>query len=160
MSNGLFTNLSNLHELSDVESRSLCAENPTGEKGKGAMEEAGKEGPSRELGRGWKVRPCIKIKPGETATIADIAGPGAIQQIWMTPTGNWRFTILRFYWDDQTQPSVECPVGDFFASGWGGYAQCNSLAVCVNPGSAFNCYWPMPFRKRAASRRRTSPLRT
>ena len=66
----------------------------------------------------------------------------------MTPTGNWRFSILRIYWDDQEHPSVECPVGDFFASGWGSYAQLSSLAVCVNPGSAFNCYWEMPFRKR------------
>ena len=50
------------------------------------------------------------------------------------------------------RPSVECPVGDFFACGWNKYAQVSSLAVCVNPGSAFNCYWEMPFRKRAASR--------
>jgi hypothetical protein len=56
---------------------------------------------------------------------------------------------LRFYWDDETEPSIECPVGDFFACGWGKYCQINSLPVCVNPGSAFNCYWPMPFRKRA-----------
>jgi hypothetical protein len=66
----------------------------------------------------------------------------------MTPTGHYRFNILRIYWDDSEIPSVECPVGDFFACGWGKYAQVSSLAVCVNPGSAFNCYWEMPFRKR------------
>jgi hypothetical protein len=66
----------------------------------------------------------------------------------MTPTGPWRFSIIRIYWDDQEQPSVECPVGDFFACGWQKYAQVSSLPVCVNPGSAFNCYWEMPFRKR------------
>ena len=55
--------------------------------------------------------------------------------------------MLRIYWDGQEQPSVECPVGDFFACGWGRYAPLTSLAVCVNPGSAFNCYWEMPFRK-------------
>jgi len=43
-------------------------------------------------------------------------------------------------------PSVECPAGDFFARGWGQYVQISSLAVCVNPGSAFNCYWEMPYR--------------
>ncbi len=63
--------------------------------------------------------------------------------------GKWRHTILRIYWDDQEQPSVECPVGDFFACGWESFAQVSSLAVCVNPGRAFNCYWEMPFRKRA-----------
>jgi hypothetical protein len=68
--------------------------------------------------------------------------------MWMTPIGHWRFSILRIYWDDQEQPSVECPMGDFFACGWQKYAQISSLAVCVNPGSAFNCYWEMPFRKR------------
>jgi Protein of unknown function (DUF2961) len=66
----------------------------------------------------------------------------------MTPTGQWRLQILRIHWDDQEQPSVECPVGDFFASGWGQFAQLSSLAVAVNPGSAFNAYWEMPFRRR------------
>ena len=80
-------------------------------------------------------------------TIAEVTGSGAIQHIWMTPTGRWRNTIVRFYWDSMQNPSVECPVGDFFACGWGEYAPVTSLAVCVNPGSAFNCYWEMPFRK-------------
>jgi len=66
----------------------------------------------------------------------------------MTPAGNWRYMIIRFYWDGEKEPSVECPVGDFFACGWGKYAHVNSLPVCVNPGSAFNCYWEMPFRKK------------
>src|SRR5690606_11265695 len=103
---------------------------------------------ARDLGQGWKVNPFIRIKPGETFTLAEIEGPGAIQHIWMTPTGNWRFSIIRIYWDDEETPSVEVPVGDFFAMGWNQYAPLSSLAVCVNPGSAFNCYWPMPFRKK------------
>ena len=61
----------------------------------------------------------------------------------------WRDLILRIYWDDQEHPSVEAPLGDFFACGWDQYAQVSSLAVCVNPGRAFNCYWEMPFRSRA-----------
>jgi hypothetical protein len=103
---------------------------------------------AKELGQGWKVSPSVVIKSKTTFTIAEISGPGAIQHIWMTPTGNWRYAILRFYWDDETTPSVEVPVGDFFCNGWGEYAPVNSLAVTVNPGSAFNCYWPMPFRKK------------
>ncbi len=69
----------------------------------------------------------------ETAVLADIAGSGAIQQIWMTATGPWRDSILRIYWDGAATPAVECPVGDFFACGWNRYAQISSLAVCVNP---------------------------
>jgi hypothetical protein len=55
---------------------------------------------------------------------------------------------LRFYWDDEKDPSVEVPVGDFFGMGWGDYAPLNSLPITVNPGSAFNSYWVMPFRKK------------
>lgn len=148
--NGLNMNMSNLYQLSDAQTRSISPENPTGEPGKGAMatlENGSARNAARDLGQGWKVNPYIVIKPGETYTIADIAGPGAIQHIWMTPTGNWRFSILRMYWDNEKDPSVETPVGDFFCMGWGQYAQINSLAVCVNPGSGLNCYWTMPFRK-------------
>jgi hypothetical protein len=147
--NGLGLHLGNLSQLSHARSRSISPENFDGAKGAGGMSEDGlaKES-ARNLGRGWKISPYIRIQPGETRTLADIQESGAIQQIWMTPTGHWRHSILRIYWDDQEQPSVECPVGDFFACGWGQYAQVSSLAVCVNPGSAFNCYWEMPFRKR------------
>ena len=143
-------NLGNLYRVSKAESRSISPENFTGEKGKAGMATEGTgKGPARDLGQGWKVSPSVRIKAGTTFTLGEINGPGLIQQIWMTPTGNWRRSILRFYWDDEAEPSVECPVGDFFACGWGKYCQVSSLAVCVNPGSAFNCYWPMPFRKKA-----------
>ncbi len=147
--NGLGMHMGNLARLSDAKTRSISPENFTGEKGQGGMATDGTgAGPARDLGQGWKVSPSVVIQAGETFTLADINGPGAIQQIWMTPTGTWRHSILRIYWDDQKIPSVECPVGDFFAMGWGEYAPLSSLAVCVNPGSAFNCYWEMPFRKR------------
>lgn len=146
---GLANDLSNLHRLSDAESRSISPENLTGEKGRGGMATDGTgANAARDLGQGWKLSPSIKIPAGETFTLADIEGPGAIQQIWMTVHKPWRQAILRIYWDDQEQPSVECPVGDFFACGWEEFAQVSSQAVCVNPGSAFNCYWTMPFRKR------------
>lgn len=144
-------NMGNLARLSDAKTRSISPENFTGEKGKGGMcelENGSAKFAARELGRGWKVNPYIVIKPGEVFEIANIEGPGAIQHIWLTPTGQWRNTILRIYWEDQENPSVECPIGDFFCCGWQEYAQISSLAVCVNPGSAFNCYFTMPFRKR------------
>ena len=146
--NGLNMNMGNLSRLSKAKTRSISPENFTGEKGKGGMAITGTgEKAARDLGQGWKISPSVRIKTKETFTLAEIKEPGAIQHIWMTPTGNWRFLILRMYWDDETVPSVEAPVGDFFACGWGSYAQLSSLAICVNPGSAFNCYWEMPFRK-------------
>lgn len=147
--NGLGTHLGNLSLLSRAKSRSISPENRTGEKGGGAKATEGTGANcARDLGIGWKISPSLRIKSGETITIGDIEGPGAIQHIWMTPTGNWRWSILRVYWDDEETPSVECPVGDFFAMGWGTFAPLVSLPVCVNPGSAFNCYWEMPFRSR------------
>ena len=147
--NGIESGLSNLYRLSDAKSRSISPENFNGEKGKGGMATEGTgSNASRDLGQGWKVSPSVKIKSKTTFTVAEISGPGSIQHIWMTPTGNWRYSILRFYWDDETEPSIEVPVGDFFGMGWNKYAHLNSLAVSVNPGSAFNCYWPMPFRKK------------
>ena len=155
--NGLDMNLGNLYRLSDAKSRSISPENYTGEKGKGGMADpkdreqrnvANAANAARDLGQTWKVNPFIRINSGETFTLAEIEGSGAIQHIWMTPTGNWRFSVIRIYWDDEKTPSVECPLGDFFGMGWGEYAPLVSLPVCVNPGTAFNCYWNMPFRKK------------
>ena len=132
--------------------RSICPENITGEKGKGAMtplEEGSAYRAARDLGTGWKVNPYTVVQPKETITLGDIHGMGMINHIWCTVTKKWRNAILRIYWDDQENPSVECPIGDFFCMGWQSYTQISSLAVCVNPGSALNCYWDMPFRKRA-----------
>jgi len=147
--NGIESNMGNLFRLSDAKSRSISPENFNGEKGKGGMATEGTGSKaSRDLGQGWKVSPSVRIKSKTTFTVAEITGPGSIQHIWMTPTGNWRHSIIRFYWDDEKEPSVEVPVGDFFGMGWGKYSPLNSLAIAVNPGSAFNCYWPMPFRKK------------
>lgn len=155
--NGLDMNMGNLYRLSDAKTRSISPENFSGEKGKAGMADlSDKDKPNaanafnaaRDLGQGWKVNPFVRIKSGETFTMAVIEGSGAIQHIWMTPTGKWRFSILRIYWDDETEPSVECPVGDFFGMGWNEYSPLVSATICVNPGSAFNSYWVMPFRKK------------
>ena len=146
--NGVTSGVGDLFRLSRARSRSISPENFTGAKGQGGRATTGTgANAARDLGQGWKISPSVKIAPKQVFTLAEIAGPGAIQHIWMTPTGHWRFSILRVYWDGETTPSIEVPVGDFFASGWGRYAQINSLAVAVNPGSAFNCYWTMPFRR-------------
>ena len=154
---GLMCNLATLPLLSPAQTRSICSENRSGAKSGGARElpptdDQGRPiGPARTLGQGWKVHAHDPIRVGETFVLADIEGPGCIQHIWMTPTGDARTTILRIYYDGSEQPAVECPVADFFASAFTSFkvfAPLRSLAVCVNPGSAFNCYWPMPFRKR------------
>mgnify|MGYP001152610076 FL=1 len=151
---GLGMHMGNLARLSRAVTRSISPENFDGAKGKGGMATEGTGAScARGLGadgsgRGWKVSPSIRMEAGELRTIAEIEGSGAIQQIWLTPANvRWRDLILRIYWDGQENPSVEAPLGDFFCSGWNQYAQVSSLAVCVNPGRAFNCYWEMPFRR-------------
>ena len=143
-----------------VESRMVSPENPTGEKGKGAMAipnpsnpDLAFSGASIHLGQGWKVRPFIKIPPHETATIMDVAGPGTIEHIWLATTtdfrGNGRSTVLRFYWDQEDSPSIEVPMTDFFAIGNDRFAPVNSAVIVDVPTTSMNCYWPMPFRKHA-----------
>lgn len=153
----MFTPFASLALLRDAQSRSITSENRTGERAGGGralpeLDEQGQpSGVARELGQGWKVKPCDRIEPGEIFEMADITGPGCINHIWMTPTGRYRSSILRVYYDGSDTPAIECPVGDFFASAYTQFdvfAPINSLAVCVNPGNAFNCYWPMPFRQR------------
>ena len=144
--------MSGLCQVKDADTRSISPENLTGEKGKGGMatlEEGSAAHAARELGQGWKVNPYVHIEPGATFTLAETTGMGFINHIWMTPAGEYRTMILRFYWDGETDPSVEVPVGDFFAAGWGmgKEPRISSLAVCVNPRSGFNSYWQMPFKK-------------
>ena len=112
--NGLGMGLATLSRLSNAQTRSISAENFTGAKGQGGMATEGTGADAgRELGQGWKLSPSIHIDAASTVTLADIDGPGAIQQIWLTvhPTF-WRRLVIRFYWDNEETPSVEVPIGD------------------------------------------------
>ena len=142
--------MKNLYTLSHFKTRSISAENFTGEKGKAAMATEGTGAKAaRELGVGWKVSPSVRIAPGETFTLADAQGEGMINHIWITDTYKiQRRLILRMYWDGSEAPSVEVPLHDFFAvTDYHNAPLVNSLAVCVNPKKAMNCYWDMPFKK-------------
>jgi hypothetical protein len=148
---GLNLGLGSLPKLSRAKSRSISAENFTGEKGKGGMaiEGTGAEC-ARDLGQGWKISPSINIPPHSIITLADINGPGIIQHIWMTCFPDfWRSLVLRFYWDGEENPSIEVPYGDFFCNGWCQRCKVNSLPIAVNPAGGMNSYWVMPFRNTA-----------
>ena len=141
----------------DSQSRMVSPENPTGGKGMGAMAVPGPDLPfsaaASALGQGWKVNPFLKLAPHSTSTIMDVSGPGTIEHIWIATMQNLhglgRALVLRFYWDGETDPSVEVPLTDFFAIGNDRFAPVNSLAVVDVPAASMNCYWPMPFRKHA-----------
>ncbi|MFD2612281.1 glycoside hydrolase family 172 protein [Paenibacillus gansuensis] len=143
--------MSHLTKVSNAKTRSISAENFTGEKGKGGMATDGTGAQcARELGVGWKVSPSIELKGKTTFTLAEIEGPGIIQHIWMTSHNNhWRKLVLRAYWDGEENPSIEVPFGDFFCNGWAERCNVNSFPIAVNPAGGFNSYWEMPFRKSA-----------
>ena len=156
-----FPGFPDITRLTGARTRSISAENPDGRKGGGAQavppDAAGKGASdawctdaASELGRGWKVRPCARdLRPGQTLTLADIEGPGVVQHIWCTVlTDVHRWIALRVYYDGQEHPSIEVPLGDFFANGLDGHALVTSIPIAVNPKGGMNGYWPMPFRKR------------
>src|ERR1700736_3591667 len=144
---GLGMGLGNLPRLSQARTRSISPENLSGRPGSGGMATEGTGAhAARDLGQGWKISPSVQIGAGETFVLASIDGPGAIQSMWFTGRGLRRDTIFRAYWDNQAQPSIECPLSDFFAAGWGPFAQLSSVPVAVNPNNGLNCFWLMPFR--------------
>src|SRR5258706_8378534 len=86
---------------------------------------------ARDLGRGWKVSPSIEIRPGDTATLGQIEGPGEIRHIWIaTHPDHWRTLILRGFWDADA-PAIAVPLGDFFGQGGGVFAQVTSSALIL-----------------------------
>ncbi|RRO18688.1 DUF2961 domain-containing protein [Saccharopolyspora rhizosphaerae] len=154
-----------LWQLPTRRTRSVSPENPTGAKGAGARATEGTgASAARDLGAGWKVSPSIALGAGRTETLADVAGPGVVQHIWLTTeVAGVRDLVLRMFWDDEEQPSVEVPLGDFFCNGWAELALVDSEVVVVAPAGGFNSYWPMPFRRRATitlenTTRRTLPV--
>jgi hypothetical protein len=96
----------------------------------------------------------VQIEPGETYTVADLAGAGTILRIWMTimqplpglPTNFNHCLVLRFYWDGEERPSVKVPFGDFFGVPWGRYTHYVAEPLSCTSGG-YNCRFPMPFSR-------------
>ncbi|HXK59310.1 MAG TPA: DUF2961 domain-containing protein [Acidobacteriota bacterium] len=133
----------NLYDLAEagVETRWLSFENRLGDKGQGGIANLGRKG-----------SPSTRIKSGETFTMVDLSGPGVIRRIWLTVRGdieNLRGLVIRAYWDDSTLPSVEAPLQDFFGIPLGRQVKFESALFSNPEGRSFNCFVPMPFKKRA-----------
>jgi hypothetical protein len=94
------------------------------------------------------------IAPGETLTLMDEAGPGVISHVWVTIASDdphhLKALVLRMYWDGESSPSVETPIGDFFGLGLGDYFLYQSLPLSVGSDKALNSFFPMPFQKHAS----------
>ena len=97
----------------------------------------------------------VLLNPNESYQICDITGAGIIKHIWMTiassDTKYLRKLVLRMWWDNESEPSVEVPIGDFFGVGHGKTVNFWSLPFSNGPedGKGFNCFFPMPYASRA-----------
>jgi hypothetical protein len=135
--------------FTDLQSRSVTQENPTG--GKGIA------GKGRGNGNQRKGAPAYRdIEPGETKTLCDIEGNGMIRHIWITidepekrKPEQLRNYIIRMYWDGSEFPSVEAPLSDFFGTSHGRISNTMTPYITTPDGRGYNCYFPMPFSKRA-----------
>lgn len=141
--------LDDVLHFKNEKSRTISAENKTDEPGRAAMA-TGKLGPQR------KGSADISLDQGETVTLADIQGPGEIRHMWFTVTdkttkGSFvlRDLVLRMYWDNEENPSVEVPLGDFFCNGFASRCLVNSVPIVVNPFGGMNSYFKMPFNHHA-----------
>lgn len=146
--------VADISRIVQAQSRSISAENPAGARAGGAQASPGDDPwctpASAGLGKGWKVRPCLRgLAPGQRVDLADIQGPGVVQHIWCTVLSEvHRWIALEIRYDGLDEPSVCVPLGDFFANGIDGRALVSSLPIAVNPRGGMNSYWPMPFRRR------------
>jgi hypothetical protein len=132
-----------IFHLKSLQSRAASAENINAEVGSGGQSNHGRKG-----------SPCIwPFRKGEKHVLLDAKGPGMVRHIWCTiPPGNiehMRNVIIRMYWDNQEQPSVEVPLGDFFGIAHGRQRNMNTEFVGMQAGKGFNCWIPMPFKTRA-----------
>jgi Protein of unknown function (DUF2961) len=95
----------------------------------------------------------LAVNPGQTLTILDTDGPGMVSHIWFTISDGEPYylkrIILRMYWDGETDPSVEAPIGDFFGLGLGIAFTWQSSVLSVGNNNALNCFFPMPYQHHA-----------
>ena len=93
------------------------------------------------------------LQPAATMTLLEADGPGLVSHIWITISDREKYhlkrIVLRMYWDNETSPSVETPVGDFFGLNLGDYHNWESAVLSVGNDRGMNCFFPMPFRKHA-----------
>jgi hypothetical protein len=95
----------------------------------------------------------LPVNPGQTLTVLDTDGPGMVSHIWFTISDGEPYAlkriVLRMYWDDEKDPSVETPIGDFFGLGLGVYHTWQSSVLSVGNNAALNSFFPMPYRRHA-----------
>jgi hypothetical protein len=95
----------------------------------------------------------FNVFPGQSLVLTDLKEPGTIQRIFIKvdsdDPNHLRTLLLRAFWDDSREPSIDTPLGDFFALGHGKYYPVKSEPIVTGNRRGMTCYWPMPFKKSA-----------
>lgn len=95
----------------------------------------------------------IPLDTGATATLLDAKGPGVITHIWFTINSDdhmhLKNLVLRAWWDGESSPSIEAPIGDFYGLMLGDYFVYESALLVVAQAKALNAYFQMPFETAA-----------
>jgi hypothetical protein len=134
--------------------RQLSPENPTGDRGEGALSVPNPSDPdlphsamAAEFGMGFKVRPFIRLEAGERLTIGEIVGSGVIRSLFLTSNiPDLADLVLRIWWDGEADPAVDVSVASFFClAGLGQHHTVTSEPIVVAPVRGCSSWWPMPF---------------
>ncbi|MEP6597334.1 MAG: DUF2961 domain-containing protein, partial [Ginsengibacter sp.] len=122
-----------LYEMpKSAESRLSSFENPNGLKGNGGKTNQGAKGNAFEM-----------MQAGEAKTLLNVTGEGTIRRIWITVDQNplmLRSLRLQMFWDRETKPAVDVPMGDFFVYNLGKSIPFQSALFSSGEGRSFNCY--------------------
>ena len=106
----------------------------------------------------WLENPLSKrFLSTKRVVVAEIRGPATITMIHFAKPNGFpesdpkgvlnRDVVLKIYWDGEREPSVDCPLVDFFCDPAGLKDEVNT--ALVNKRRGWNAYFPMPFRKSA-----------
>jgi hypothetical protein len=92
---------------------------------------------------------AVRVEHGQAATLLDVQGAGVVTHIWFTIDSedphHLKNLVLRAWWDGESSPSIEAPIGDFYGLGLGEYFLYQSALTAVAPQKALNAYFKMPF---------------
>ena len=93
----------------------------------------------------------LQVGKGQEVVLADLKGPGKVTYFYITDDTQVHWypgLVLKVYWDDEAEPSIQTPLSDFFGAIGGKTIDYQSVPMQINH-ACYMCYLPMPFAKRA-----------
>jgi hypothetical protein len=92
----------------------------------------------------------LQVGKGQEVVLADLKGPGKVTYFYITDETQVHWypgLVLKVFWDDEAEPSIQTPLSDFFGAIGGKTIDYQSVRMQINH-ACYMCYLPMPFVKR------------